>query len=99
MRRGAWFVAGAVAGVYGAVRARRIVEAFTIDGMRDRVGAAVVGARLLRDEFAQGMVEAETDLRERYQVAAMRRPGLETPSLVPRDGFSTTESKKKEGTD
>lgn len=67
MRAGVWFTAGAAAGVYGMVRVRRLAEAFTPDGMRDRIGAAVVGARLLRDEVAQGQAEAETRLRERYR--------------------------------
>jgi hypothetical protein len=55
------------------VRVRRLVEAFTVDGMRDRVGAAVVGARMFRDEVAQGAADAEHDLRQRYEVAATRR--------------------------
>ncbi|UMG92642.1 DUF6167 family protein [Nocardioides sp. TF02-7] len=71
--RGAWFAAGAAAGVYGVVKVRRLVEAFTVDGMRDRVGAAVVGVRLLREEVGQGMADAEQDLRRRYEVAAARR--------------------------
>jgi hypothetical protein len=68
MRRGFWFAAGAASGVYGMVRARRLVEALTPDGMRDRVGALVLGARLFRDEVAQGMADAETGLRVRYDV-------------------------------
>lgn len=71
--RGAWFAAGAAAGVYGAVKVRRVVEALTVDGLRDRVGAAVVGVRLLREEAAQGMADAEQDLRRRYEMAAARR--------------------------
>lgn len=82
MRRGFWFAAGAAAGVYGMVRARRVAEALTVDGLRDRVGAAVVGARMFRDELAQGIVEAETGLRERYQVAA----------AAPRRGLAAAET-------
>lgn len=65
MSRGLWFVAGAGAGVYAAIRARRVAEILTVDGLRDRVGASVVGLRMLRDEVAQGKAEAETDLRDR----------------------------------
>ncbi|GEP38502.1 hypothetical protein NPS01_21650 [Nocardioides psychrotolerans] len=65
MSRGLWFVAGAGAGVYAMIRGRRAAEALTVDGLRDRVGAAVVGARMFRDEVAQGKAEAETDLRQR----------------------------------
>ena len=69
MRRGTlWFVAGAGAGVYGMVRGRRAAEAFTADGLRDRVEALTLGARLFRDEVAQGAAERETELRERFGV-------------------------------
>jgi len=76
MRRSVWFVAGASAGVYAAARARRVAEAFTVDGLRDRVGAAVVGARMLRDEVAQGRAESETELRARIGVGLDRRREL-----------------------
>ena len=78
MRRSAWFAAGAAAGAYGVVRVRRLVEAFTVDGMRDRVGAVFVGARMFREELAQGMADAETDLRERYRLASAGRAELPT---------------------
>ena len=65
MSRGLWFVAGAGAGVYAMVRGRRAAEALSVDGLRDRVGAAVVGARMFRDEVAQGKADAETELRQR----------------------------------
>ncbi len=87
MRAGVWFTAGAAAGVYGMVRVRRLAEALTPDGMRDRIGAAVVGARMFRDEVAQGQAEAEARLRERYRAlesgagGAGSRPGL-PPSPV-----------------
>ena len=69
MSRAVYFVAGTAAGVYAAVRAKRVAEALSIDGLRDRVGAAVVGARIFRDEVAQGRADAETGLRERMGVA------------------------------
>ncbi|WP_435746965.1 DUF6167 family protein [Nocardioides sp. SYSU DS0663] len=65
MSRGLWFVAGAGAGVYAMVRGRRAAEAVTADGLRDRMNGLALGARLLRDEVAQGRADAETDLRER----------------------------------
>jgi hypothetical protein len=77
MSRGLWFVAGAGAGVYGMVRARRAAEALTIDGLRDRVGAAVVGARLFRDEVAQGRADAESGLRESLGLVPHGTPELE----------------------
>ena len=74
--RTVWFAAGAAAGVYGMVKVRRIAEALTPDGMRDRVGAAFVGARLFRDEVAQGAADAETRLREHYRAPDAGRHAL-----------------------
>ncbi len=85
MSRSLWFVAGASVGVYAAARARRAAEVLTVDGLRDRVGAVVVGARLFRDEVAQGKADAETDWRERITLGLDQRrelmagPGAVTP--------------------
>ncbi|HEU4811764.1 MAG TPA: DUF6167 family protein [Nocardioides sp.] len=76
MRRGLWFVAGAGAGVYAMVRGRRAAEALTIDGMRDRLSGLEVGARMFRDEVAQGRAEKETELRERYGLLPHGAPEL-----------------------
>jgi len=88
MRRGLWFVAGVSAGVYGMVRARRVKEAFSAEGLSDRWHALTLGARMLRDEVAQGQAEAETELRERFGLvphgvpelvgSRSARPALET---------------------
>jgi hypothetical protein len=77
MRRSLWFVAGAGAGIYAMVRGRRAVEALTADGLRDRVSGLAVGARLFRDEVAQGSAEKETELRTRYGLVPHGRPELE----------------------
>ena len=69
MRRGLWFVAGAGTAIYVMIRGRRAAEALTIDGMQDRLNGLAVGARLFRDEVAQGKAEAETGLRERLALA------------------------------
>ncbi|HWJ82666.1 MAG TPA: DUF6167 family protein [Nocardioides sp.] len=91
--RGVWFAAGAAAGVYATVKARRVAEAFTPDGIRDRIGAVGLGARMMREEFAQGAADAEAGLRQRYTAAAEERralePGRDTPS-----GYSTTDERK-----
>ena len=79
MSRALWFVAGAGAGVYGMVRGRRAAETLTVDGLRDRVEALTLGARLFRDEVAQGAAERETELRERFGVLPHGRPELENP--------------------
>ncbi|CAI9406109.1 DUF6167 family protein [Nocardioides sp. T2.26MG-1] len=77
MRRGLWFVAGAGAGVYAMVRGRRAAEALTVDGLKDRLGALELGARMFRDEVAQGRVEKESELRERLGLVPHGRPELE----------------------
>jgi hypothetical protein len=65
VRRGLWFVLGAGAGVYAVTRARRAAEAFTPDGVRDRVAGLTLGAHLLGEELRTGMAAKETELRER----------------------------------
>ena len=74
MRRGFWFVAGAGAGVYAMVRARRAAEALTPDGLRDRVSGLGVGAHLFAEEVRVGMVERETELRERLGLGLVEGP-------------------------
>lgn len=82
MRRGLWFVAGAGAGVYAVLKARRAAEALTPEGLRDRASGLAVGARLFRDEVAQGRHEKETELRERLGLPShgQSRPELEAPA-------------------
>lgn len=104
MSRGLWFVAGAGAGVYAMVRARRVAEAFTADGLSDRWHALTLGARMFRDEVVQGQAEAETGLRERFGLVPHGLPelvsagGVETlaerapqPPEAAHDGRSDTE--------
>ena len=77
MRRGLWLVAGAGAGVYVMVRGRRAAEALTVDGLKDRAGALGVGARMFRDEVAQGRADKESELRERLGLVPHGTPELE----------------------
>lgn len=65
MNRSIWFVAGAGAGVYAMVKARRAAEAFTPEGLRDRLAGLSLGAHLFAEEVRAGQVEKETELRER----------------------------------
>ncbi|GAB6985928.1 DUF6167 family protein [Nocardioides pyridinolyticus] len=76
MRRGLWFVAGAGSAVYVMVRGRRAAEAFTVDGLKDRVGALELGARMFRDEVAQGRSDKESELRERLGLVPHGTPEL-----------------------
>jgi hypothetical protein len=82
MSRGLWFVAGAGAGIYAMIRGRRAAEALTAEGLHDRMEALFLGARLFRDEVAQGAAERETELRERFGVLPHERPT--TPQLESR---------------
>jgi hypothetical protein len=83
VRRGLWFAAGAGTAVYTMARARRVKEAFTRDGLSDRWHALTLGARMLRDEVAQGRAEAETELRERFGLVPHGVPEL-VASRAPR---------------
>ena len=85
MKRGLWFAAGAGAGVYAMARARRLAEAFTVEGLRDRWEAVGLGARMLRDDIAQGQAEKETELRERYGLPPHGVPQLAAPADQPQD--------------
>ena len=79
MRRGLWFVAGAGAGIYAMTRARRLAEAFTVEGLRDRWEAVGLGARLLRDDIVQAQADKETELRERFALPPHGLPELTAP--------------------
>lgn len=80
--RSLWFVAGAGAGVYVVVRARRAAEALTPEGLHDRLAGLSVGWHLFSDEVRAGMSEKETELRERLLF------GLDGPPALP-PGSST----------
>jgi hypothetical protein len=102
MRRGLWFMAGAGAGVYAMVRARRLKEAFTVDGLRDRWEAVGLGARLLRDDIAQAQSEKETELRERFGLPPHGVPQLPAPrgfETVPQTPVGRPRPAGEEGTD
>ncbi len=90
MNRGLWFVAGAGVGIYGMLRARRAAESLTVDGMRDRVGAAVVGARMFRDEVAQSRADAESGLRDRLGLVPHGTPELESGGFEARSARTST---------
>lgn len=79
--RGAMFAAGVGVGVYGMVKARRVQEALTPDGLRDRGRSLALGAKMLRAEVAQARTDKETELRDRMglrTVAARPNPQNDT---------------------
>jgi hypothetical protein len=75
--RSVWFVAGAGAGVYVMVKARRAAEVFTPEGFSDRLAGLRVGWELFSDEVRTGKHEKETELRERLVL------GLDGPPALP----------------
>jgi hypothetical protein len=81
-----WFVAGAGAGVYIVVKARRAAETFTPEGLRDRLSGLTVGAHLFADEVRSGMTEKETELRDRLGLALDGPPELASRGT---SGFET----------
>lgn len=81
MRRGVWFAAGIGAGVYGMVRARRVAEALTPDGARDRLAGLKLGVRMMAEEFTAAHAEREAELRERFGLVP---DATATPQLTPR---------------
>lgn len=83
--RGAWFAAGVTAGVYAVVRARRVAEAFTPDGARDRLAGLRVGARMLAEEFSAASAEREVELRERLGLVPHGVPELTAGDGAPAD--------------
>ena len=76
MARTFWFAAGAGAAVYAMNRARKLREAVTADGLRDRASGLALGARMFRDEVAQGRGPLRTvAIREEVALlAALHRP-------------------------
>lgn len=76
MSRSLWFVAGAGAGVYAVHRVRRVAEAFTWDGLRDRAHGAAASARIFADEVAAGRAEKEADLKHRLGLVPHGVPEL-----------------------
>ena len=68
MMRAIWFAAGAGAGVYAVTKARRLAEAFTPEGLEDRLAGLAVGAHLFNEEVRTGMAEKERELRGRLEL-------------------------------
>ena len=69
MSRAFWFVAGAGAGAYGLVKARRAAEMLTPEGLADRLAGLSLGLHLFGEEVRAGMDEKESDLRRRLGLA------------------------------
>lgn len=93
MNRGLWFLAGATTGVYTMVKARRAAEAFTPEGVRDRLAGLSLGAHLVTEEVRTEMAARENELRERLGLgldgtAHDRQLGTGRPLELTREGNS-----------
>jgi hypothetical protein len=83
MRRTLWFVAGAATSAYAITKARRVAEAFTPDGLRDRAAGLSLGAQLFGDEVRTEMAAKETELRERLGLGLDGTPQIDAAPAVP----------------
>jgi hypothetical protein len=79
-----WFAAGAGAGVYLVVKARRAADRLTPAGLADQFAAAQMAGRLFVHEVREGMAEKETELRSRLRLADAGIPNQ--PSLTESTG-------------
>lgn len=59
-----WFVAGAAAGVYSSVKAKRAAYRLSMPGLIDQAAALGSGVRAFRAEMAEGMNAQEQHLRQ-----------------------------------
>lgn len=71
----AWFAAGVAAGIWGAVRARRLAYRLSVPGLVDQAAALGVGWREFADEVHTGMTRREQQI--------VRELHLETDEIEP----------------
>ena len=97
MGRAIWFVAGASAGVYAVTRAKRVAEAFTPDGLADRLAGLSVGLHLFGEEVRTGMAEKENDVRERLGLTFHGTPELSEREAAPAAPDTDDQATTREG--
>ncbi|HET7534037.1 MAG TPA: DUF6167 family protein [Nocardioidaceae bacterium] len=83
MRRTLWFVAGAATSAYAITKARRAAEAFTPDGVRDRLAGLSLGAQLFSEEVRTEAAARETELRERLGLGLDGTTQIEAAPTAP----------------
>jgi hypothetical protein len=83
MSRALWFVAGAATSAYAITKARRAAEAFTPEGLRDRMAALSLGAQLFGDEVREEMSARETELRDRLGIGLDGDDQIEAAPAAP----------------
>ena len=89
-----WFAAGAGAGVYVMVKARRAAETFTPEGLHDRLAGLQIGWHLFTEEVRAGMDEKETELRARFEVGL---DAANTPRALPVGSTPRPEGTESDG--
>jgi hypothetical protein len=72
MGRAFWFTAGAAAGVYGAVKARRAAYRLSAPGIIDQAAALGVGWRAFSTDLRDGMQARQDDVVRTLDPAAAR---------------------------
>ncbi|NUR08568.1 MAG: hypothetical protein HOQ22_10985 [Nocardioidaceae bacterium] len=82
MGRALWFVAGAGAGVYAMTKVRRAAEAFTPEGLADRLAGLSRGLHLFGEEVRAGMAEKENEVRQRLGVSFPGGPERSGPQAL-----------------
>lgn len=75
--RTTWFVAGAAAGVYASIKARRAAYRLSAPGVVDQAAALGAGLREFAAEYRDGSVRARHHLAERLHD--------DLPALVEKD--------------
>jgi len=83
MSRTLWFVAGAATSAYAITKARRAAEAFTADGLRDRLSGLSLGAQLFGEEVRTEAAARETELRERLGLGLDGTTQIEAAPAAP----------------
>ncbi len=78
MSRAIWFAAGAAAGVYGSVKARRAAYRLSTPGIIDQAAALGVGWRAFSADLRDGMQERQDDVVRRLDATAVA-PQLSPP--------------------
>lgn len=78
-----WFVAGAAAGLYASVKARRAAYRLSAPGLVDQAAALGVGVREFLAEFDEGARVRRRDLAERLHADVPDHLYLENPEKDP----------------
>lgn len=72
-----WLAVGTGAGVYGTVKARRLVYRLSPEGLADQVAAVGLGLRAVAADVRDGMLEREGELLERLGLDNGHEQGIE----------------------